>query len=364
MTNIPYSKPSICGKEADFVTDAIQSTWLSGGKYLGQLEKWFSDKLQSKHTLLVSNGTTALQLAYMGLGIGVGDEVIVPGFAFMAAGNLLNHIGATPVFADVDPHTWCMGVIDIEKKITDKTKAIVVIHTYGNVCDMDDIMTLANSKGIPVIEDGAEALFSRYNGKYCGTIGTIGTFSMHATKTITTGEGGFVLCDDDTVSELMSTIRSHGLPNRGSYNHVLAGHNFRMTNLQAAFGCAQVENADWVITERQRVYDTYKKLLTNQEGITLQAMTTGVDPVLWVVAIKLDKNNFPQGRDGVVGQMNTDGIETRPGFVPSSRLGYFKSHSVPNSEVLGETVMSLPTYPFLKDDEISLICERLISVRS
>jgi perosamine synthetase len=299
----------------------------------------------------------------MGLGIGVGDEVIVPGFAFMAAGNLLNHIGAIPVFADVDPHTWCITALDIEKKITNKTKAIVVIHSYGNVCDTDDIMTLASSKNIPVIEDGAEALFSRYNGKYCGTIGDIGTFSMHATKTITTGEGGFVLCGDDKTYELMATIRSHGLPNRGNYNHVLAGHNFRITNLQAAFGCAQVENADWVITERQRVYETYKKLLNNQEGITLQEMTVGVEPVLWVVAIKLDKVSFPQGRDAVVAQLKTAGIETRPGFVPSSRLGYFAAHSIPISELLGETVMSLPTHPLLTDDEISIVCEKLISVR-
>jgi perosamine synthetase len=359
---IPYSKPSICGKESEFVTDAIKSTWLSGGEYIDRLEKWFSSRLDSKHTILVSNGTTALQLAFMGLGIGVGDEVIVPGFGFMAAGNLLLHIGAKPVFADVDPHTWCMSALDIEKKFTDKTKAVVVIHSYGNVCDMDDIMTLI--KDVPVIEDGAEALFSTYNGRQCGTIGTIGTFSMHATKTITTGEGGFVLCDDDKLAELMVTIRSHGLPVRGSYNHVLAGHNFRLTNLQAAFGCAQVENADWVISERQRVYETYKKLLNGQDGITMQLVTNGVDPIMWVIGVRLSTESYPQGRDTVVKQMKSLGVETRPGFVPSSRLGYFPAHSVPISESLGESVMSLPSYPLLTDAEISTVCEQLISVRS
>ena len=361
---IPYAKPTICGKESEYVLDAIESTWLSGGKYINQLELWLSEYLQSKHVLLVSNGTTAIQLAYMGLGIDFGDEVIVPGFAFMAAGNLLMHIGAVPVFADVDPHTWCVTALDIEKKITSKTKAIVPIHTYGNVCDMDEIMSLASSKGIPVIEDGAEALFSKYNGRNCGTFGTLGTFSMHATKTITTGEGGFVLCDDDNIADVMKTIRSHGLAQRGGYGHVLAGHNFRLSNIQAAFGCAQVENTDYVVTERQRVYNTYKSHLSGQDGITLQLLTIGVDAVIWAVAVKLDIKAFPQGRDVVVEQLKELGIETRPGFVPSSKLGYFPSYPVPTSDILGNTVISLPTYPFLSDTEIIEICDKLISVRS
>lgn len=357
---IPYSVPHLCGNEEKYVADAVRSTWISGGKYVTQLETWLSDNLLTKHALVVSNGTTALHLAFLGLGIKAGDEVIVPGFAFMAAANVLINIGAVPVFADVDYSTWCITAESIEAKITNKTKAIVPIHTYGNVCSMETI----NELGILVIEDGAEALFSKYKGKYCGTFGDVGTFSMHATKTITTGEGGFVICDNDDVAQLMATIRSHGLLTRGCYNHVLAGHNFRLTNMQAALGCAQVENVNNVISERRRVFDTYKVFLEDKEGIRLQQYSSDVDPVVWATAVSLDTRTFPQGRDRVIAQLSEFGVETRPGFVSSSRLRYFERHSVPVSEMLGDSVISFPTYPSLSNNDIADICECLLSVRS
>ena len=361
---IPYSIPYFGGNEKKYVADAVESTWISGGEYINRLEKWLSDNLLTKHALVVSNGTTALHLAYLGLSIKAGDEVIVPGFAFMAAANVLLNMNAVPVFADVDRYTWCVTADTIEQKITEKTKAIVPIHTYGTVCDMDSIMKLAVNRGIAVIEDGAEALFSRYKDKYCGTIGEIGTFSMHATKTITTGEGGFVVCDNDDIAKLMATIRSHGLPSRGSYNHALAGHNFRLTNMQAALGCAQIENADKVIAERCRVYNAYKELLEDQDGIYPQEYDYDVSPVVWAVAVALDTKAFPQGRDSVVAQLKEVGVETRPGFVASSRLPYFEHHSVPISESLGDSVISFPTYPSLSDNDIAEICDCLLSVRS
>ncbi len=353
---IPYAIPSLGTLELEYMTEAVKSTWISGGAFVDKLERSLEQRLGVKHVSTVSNGTTALQLAYMTLGIEAGDEVIVPGFGFMAAANLLLHIGAVPVFADVDPHTWCMGALDIEKKITKKTKAIVPIHTYGDVCEMDEILSLASAKGIPVIEDGAEALFSKYNGKCCGTMGIIGTFSMHATKTITTGEGGFVVTNDDNLANLMNTIKNHGLVQRGAYNHQLAGHNFRLTNIQASIGCAQLTKADWVISERERVYNTYKSFLSGK--VELQTITPGVDPVIWAVAIKLDSN-----RDGVIAKLKEAGIETRPGFVAANRLGYFAPCSIPNSEKLGDTVLSLPTYPSLTDEEISTVCGKVLEVR-
>lgn len=361
--SIPYAIPSLGELEENYVLDAVRSTWISGGVYVDSLEKSLREELGVRNAITVSNGTTAIQLAYMALGIKPTDEVIVPGFGFMAAANLLLHIGAVPVFVDVNPDTWCVDASDIEKKITDKTKAILVIHTYGNVCDMDAIMELANRKGIPVIEDGAEALFSRYNGRYCGTIADIGTFSMHATKTITTGEGGFVVCDDDKLSVLMTDIRSHGLSKRGAYNHTLAGHNFRLTNIQAAIGCAQFTKVDWVITERARVYSTYRKYLGKQEGVSFQVITPGTDVVMWAVAVKINPKIFTRERDGVIEKLKEDGIETRPGFVPSSKLGYFSAHDVPNSETLGSTVISFPTYPSLGEGEIITVCEKFLQAR-
>jgi len=357
---IPYAIPAFGGNEGKYIINALKSTWISGGEYVNKLEEWFTKTLQRKHALAVSNGTAALHLVYLGLGIKTGNEVIVPGFAFMAAANVLVNINAIPIFADVDSDTWCITAESIESKITKKTKAIVPIHTYGNVCDMDKIMELATSNSIPVIEDGAEALFSTYKGKYCGTFAELGIFSMHATKTITTGEGGLVICDDDKLAELMLMYRNHGLPKRGCYNHVVAGLNFRLSNIQAALGCAQVENVENIIAGRQRVFEVYKNHLEKQDGIRLQYYKPEVEPVVWAVAVKLDDRAFPQGRDSVVTQLKELGIETRPGFVASSLLGYFPPHHLPISESLSNSVISLPTYPSLSNDDISLICESLI----
>lgn len=357
---IPYSIPCFGGNEEKYVSDAVKSTWISGGLYVGQLEKWLSSILTTRHTLVVSNGTTALHLAYLGLGIKPGDEIIVPGFAFMTAANIALNMNAVPVFADVDQDTWCVTAKSIEAKITNKTKLIVPVHTYGNVCDMDSI----NELGLPVIEDAAEALFSKYNGKYCGTFGDIGTFSMHATKTLTTGEGGFVVCNDDSIVDTMVIYRNHGRRENGGYFHVRAGYNFRMTNMQAALGCAQTENANTIISERKRVYDTYKRFLSNKSGIKLQEYSSHVEPVVWSVAATIDDSVFRQGRDGVIADLGEYGIESRPGFVSSNRLNYFSVHSVPISETLGNSVISLPTYPQLSDIDIEYVCECLFTLRS
>lgn len=350
------------GKEVEYVADAVASTWISGGKYLNKLEDELSDIL-GKRVLTTSNGTTAIQLAYLVAGLKAGDEIIVPGFTFMAVANLALHVGIKPIFADVDFHTWCVTAKNIEKKLTNKTKAIVPVHTYGNVCDMDEIVKLASRNNIIVIEDGAEALFSKYKNNYCGTFGEIGTFSMHATKTITTGEGGFVVCDD-SLTEVMSLYRSHGLLERGSYDHLVAGHNFRLTNIQAALGCAQLENITTILAEKNRILSVYRSRLENIDGIYLQEYRPEVDPVVWVVAVRLDDLAFPQSRDGVLKQLKAAGVEARPGFVASSKLKYFAPHKLPVSEELSRTVLSLPTYPDLKNEEIHQICDVLIEARS
>ena len=170
----------------------------------------------------------------------------------MAVANIATQLGAVPVFADVDPETFCISMNEIEKKITSKTKLIVLIHTYGNVCDISGIMDLANKYNINVLEDCAESLFSKHNDKYCGSFGKISTFSFHATKTITTGEGGMVITDDESLFDKMALFRSHGLLKRGTYNHLVPGHNFRLTNIQAAIGLAQFEEKNRIIEARKK----------------------------------------------------------------------------------------------------------------
>lgn len=362
--NIPWAKPDFWGDELKFVKQALKSTWISGGPYVDQLEARFSQILGKKYALAVSNGTTAIHLAYLGLDIKPGDEVIVPGFCFQAAANIALHVGAKPVFAEVDKDTWCLDPVDLEKKITNKTKAIVPVHTYGNVCELDAILNIAQSKKIKIIEDCAESLFSKYKGKYSGIFGHVNTFSFQATKTITTGEGGLVVTDDDELAGKMMLYRSHGM-NRQKviYWHELPGHNFRLTNLQAALGVAQFDKRNKIIKERKRVFTIYLKYLSGIDGITLQKIEVNVDPVIWAVAIKLDPKAFPQGRDKVMRQMKEIFIETRPGFYASSSLDIYYKHKLKVSEEISKNSMSLPSFPTLKKEQIEFICDRLIKFK-
>jgi perosamine synthetase len=361
---IPWAQPIFWGKELRYVTDAVQSTWISGGRYLEKLENDFQKILRLKYPLAVSSGTTAIHLAYLGLGLKPGDEVIVPGFSFMTAANIALHMGLRPVFSEVDPETWCLSAADVERRITAKTKAIVAVHTYGNVCDMSAIITLAREWHLAVIEDCAESLFSKYRGTYCGTFGTIATFSFQATKTITTGEGGLVATESNELYRRMALYRSHGMDrSKKWYWHELPGHNFRLTNFQAAMGVAQLEKRKSIVTGRQRVVERYRKHLAGEDGLTLQKIEKNVDPVIWAVALTLDPRFFPQGRDRVVAQLKAKGIETRPGFYASSLLDIYEKHRLPVAEQISCRVISLPTFPTLKDQDIAYICEQVIALR-
>lgn len=359
MDFIPWAKPDYWGNEKKYVNEALETTWISGGQYLDKLEKYFADEFGMKYSLTTSNGTTSIHLAYLAIDIKQGDEIIVPGFAFMAAANIALHLGAKPVFVDVDEKTWCIDINDIEKKISKKTKAIIPVHTYGNVCDMDSIMDIAKKHNIWVIEDVAEALFSKYNNKYSGTFGHLNSFSFQATKTITTGEGGIVLTNEDKFFNTMSLYRSHGLTERGRYWHEIPGHNFRLTNLQAALGVAQFERKDSIIASRERMHSLYLKYLSEIDGIEMQFFSPKVTPVLWAFAIKLSASAFPQGRDVLMQQLRECGIETRPGFTASSSLRIYDKHDVASSNMLSETVISLPSFPSLTEENIQYICNQL-----
>ncbi len=361
---IPWTKPNFWGNEIEYVTDALKSTWISGGEYLERMESGFSKLLEQKHVLAVSNGTTAIHLAYLGLGLKPGDEVIVPGFAFMAAANIAIHMGLRPVFAEIDPDTWCLSAEELPKYISTKTKAIIPIHTYGNVCAMDEIMEIAEVHKIAVIEDCAESLFSKYKGRESGTIGELSTFSLQATKMITTGEGGLVVTSSDELKKRMMLYRSHGM-DRGKkfYWHELPGHNFRLTNFQAAIGVAQLEQKDAILTERYRVNEEYKKYLLDKDGITMQKVNSDVDAVIWAIALKLDSKVFPQGRDKLIEQLKSVGIETRPGFYASSILEIYEPHSLPVCEDISKNVISVPTFSTLTNEDIGYICEQLLKLR-
>lgn len=360
---IPWAKPEFWGNEQRYVSEALGSSWISGGPFVDRFERDFRVCTGATHALTTSNGTTALHLAYLALGLRAGDEIIVPGFAFMAAANVALHMNAIPVFADVDPRSWCVTATDIERRLSPRTRAIVPVHTYGNVCAMDEIMDLASRHGIPVIEDAAEAFASRHGGRMAGTIGTLGTYSLHATKTITTGEGGMVVTDNDELHQKMLLYRSHGM-SRLRYWHDVAGHNFRLTNLQAAIGCAQLEQLDRIILERKRVFVSFAHCLAAIPGVEMQQFGSDVDPLPWVVAVKLDPTAFPQGRDAVMRELEAAGIETRPGFYTPTRMTHlYRSDALPVSDEVSDQLLVLPTFATLQDPEIEYVCRHLERAR-
>lgn len=356
---IPWAKPSLQGREEEYVLEALRSTWISGGPFVERFESDTAAYLGCKHALAVANGTAALHLAYLALGLEAGDDIVVPGFGFMAAANLALQFKARPVFCDVDPETWCMRASDVAAVITRKTRAVVAVHSYGNVCEMSELLALAHERGIPIIEDAAEAFGSRIDGRQAGSLGKLNTFSFHATKTIVTGEGGLVTTDDDAAAGTMRLYRSHGLRRQRHYWHEVPGHNFRLTNLQAALGCAQLESIDRVIAQRHRVFVHYQQRLRSLPGIALQRFTRGCEPIVWTVAVCLSEDIYPQGRDAVITAMASEGIETRPGFQPPAEMSYFEPASLPVSETLGRWVLSMPMYPTLASHEVERICDRL-----
>jgi perosamine synthetase len=358
---ISWFKPAFWGKEEDYVLDAVRSTWISDGTYIERFEREFSDRLSAKHTVSVNNGTSALHLALLALNIGVNDEVIVPGYTFAAPVNMVKMVGATPVYIDVDEDTWCIDASKIEAAITKKTKAIIPVHTYGNVCDMTQIMDIAKRHHLAVIEDTAEAAFSMWDGQAAGTFGDIGCFSFQATKTLTMGEGGALTIADEDLAQRARLIRSHGMQGKKRYWHYEIGHNFRLTNYQAALGCAQLEFLDTIIQNKKRVINAYTQALADVAGVRFQVFDALVSPVVWAVAIQLEGDVFgctTKVRDTLLERH----IETRSGFFTFHDMPQYNGPYLPVSQKLSDTVISLPSYALITDDEIDTVCNNLINL--
>lgn len=362
---IPWARPHLFGDEADRMREALLSTWISGGPFVDQFEETIRNLAGTRFACAASNGTTAIHLAYLALGIGAGSEVVVPGFAYLGAANVALLCGARPVFAEVDSATWCLTADSVERVLTAQTKAVVAIHTYGNMCDMDSLNALLSARKIPLIEDAAEAFGSSYKGRLAGACSTLGTYSFHATKTITTGEGGMVVTEDEKLFERMQLYRSHGMArNVRYYWHEVAGHNFRLTNFQAAMGCAQLAHFAEIKESRINLHRQYRERLQFEQGIALQTFEENVMPILWALAIRLDSTAFPQGRDKVVLQMRARGIECRPGFYAASQQPLYHAAHSPICDDLARHVLSLPCYVGLEEDQVDYICQTLLSLRA
>ena len=247
----PVYQPSLGQKEKDNVLECLDSTWISSkGKFINQFEDSFSKFIGIRHSAAVCNGTVAIHVALLALGIGEGDEVIVPSFTYIASVNTIAYTGAKPVFIDSDLYTWQIDPEKIEEKITPKTKAILTVHLYGQPCEMDAILSIAKKYKLYVLEDCAEAFGSLYKSRFVGTFGNISTFSFFGNKTITTGEGGMVVTNDPFLHEKVIHLKGQGLAKDREYYHDIIGYNYRMTNICAAIGCAQLERASELITKK------------------------------------------------------------------------------------------------------------------
>jgi len=358
VKKIEWAHPFLGEDERQLLLDAYDSSWISGGAYVERFEREFAAFLQVDHGVTTSNGTTALYLALLGLGVGAGDEVIVPGFGFMAAANMALAVGARPVFVDVECDTWCIDPRKVEEAITQKTKAIVALHTYGNVCDIAALQSLSKKHSVPFIEDVAEACFSTYDSHPVGTFGTISCFSFQATKTLAMGEGGYVATRDHELYERMQLIRNHGMQGAKRYWHYVPGHNFRLPNLQAAIGCGQLAKRRVICDKRKELFALYTKYLESNNEILLQVFRSPVDPVVWSMAVML-KHGDEARRDAVMQRMCAAGIETRPGFYAPSDMPLYAAQYISISEKLAHTIIALPFYVGLENDDVQLICEVL-----
>jgi perosamine synthetase len=358
---IPWARPRLSGNEEPLVLDALRSSWISGGPYVERLEREVADRMGIAHAVAVSNGTTALELALRALNLESGAEIIVPGFTFVAAANMVLSLGLMPLYADVEPDTWLLDPAEILRLSTARTKAVIPVHLYGNVADMDAIAAAASERGLEVVEDAAEAAFSRYRGRCAGTIGRVGTFSFQATKTITTGEGGMVVTADDALAARSRTLRDHGMRKDKRYWHDVVGYNFRLTNLQAAIGCGQLQSLDRIMAERRAIHDGFKARLSGVPGIKLQHFDEHVEPVVWITVVQLDDPDDVDAvrarRDRIMAAMADDGIETRPGFYDLSLLPPYACPPLPVARRVSASTIALPTFVGLSSDDLDRICD-------
>jgi len=366
MKFIPVNEPLIDGNESKYLQECIDTGWISSeGPFVRQFEGLFAERVQRKYGIAVSNGSAALEVSVIALGIGSGDEVILPTFTIISCAAAIVRSGATPVLIDNDPHTWNMDVNQIEDKITSKTKAIMIVHIYGLPVDMEPVFDLANKYGLKIIEDAAEAHGLDYNGKPCGSFGDISTFSFYPNKLITTGEGGMIVTNDEDLAERCRSLRNLYFQTEKRFVHEELGWNLRMSNIQAAVGVGQLERLDEFIAIKRRIGKLYTELLEEIPGLQLPIPHTNyAKNIYWVYGIVL-KDEVPFGAKEAMQRLREHGIGTRPFFWPMheqpvfQKMNLFKGETYPVAERIARRGFYIPSGLSLTDDQIYIVSEKL-----
>ena len=364
---IPILEPDLSGNEMNYVKECIKTNWISSqGKYVKKFEEYFSQLHQDRYSVSVSNGTTALHLALSALNIGSGDEVIVPNITFAACANVVIQTGAKPVFCEIDKESWCISPQEIELLISSKTKAIMVVHLYGQVADVQIIQEICLKNRIYFIEDCAEAIGSSYDGNPVGVFGDIATFSFFGNKTISTGEGGMLLFKDQSLAKKSRILRDHGMNPNIKYWHEIPGYNYRLTNMQAAVGLAQLERFDSIIDKKIIISNWYKEKLGDCKGKIQKPLCLNlVKHSNWLFTVILDESI---DKDEVIKNLFGFGIEARRVFYPLNVMPPYSkfrcSKSLVNSKYISDNGLSLPSSVNLQKNDIAYIVRCLKKILS
>lgn len=370
MERIPVAGPSITRKEIDYVADAAENAWYANaGAYNRRFEAAFAAYVGRKHAISLPSCTSGIHLALAALGVGPGDEVIVPEVTWIATAAPVSYVNATPVFSDVDPRTWCMSVECFAACITPKTKAVIPVDLYGGMPHMDALLDVAKRHGVAVIEDAAEAIGSEYRGRRAGAFGEASVFSFHGSKTLTTGEGGMLVTDSDALHERAQFLRDHGRdPGDRSFFGREVAYKYKMSALQAALGLAQLERIEELVAKKRQVWNWYRERLVGMPGLELNAEPEGTKNSCWMVTAVLDP--AWGGKDSVGKRLAEQGIDTRPIFSPLSSLPAYgnlgSAIAAQRRNViayrLGPNGLNLPSALNLTQEQVERVCVALAAL--
>jgi len=368
MNRISVSGPWITDKEVDYVSDAARNAWYENANmYHERFEKAFAEYLDVRYAVTLPSCTSAIHLSLLALGVGTGDEVIVPDVTWIASAAPIIYVGATPVFADIDKKTWCMSASSFKECITSRTKAVIPVDLYGGMPNWDSILEIARTHNIAVIEDAAEAFGSEYKGKKAGSFGKTGTFSFHGSKTMTTGEGGMLVTNDKKLFDRVLFLRDHGRsPGDIMFFNTEVGYKYKMSSMQAALGLAQVERADELVDKKRLIFSWYEKALSGIDGITLNYEPKVTKNSYWMVTVILDPK-FGIKKEDLFYKMQEQGISCRPFFYPLSTLPAFyeteEAQKARERNVVSYRVspygLNLPCGMNMDEDKVRYVCTSL-----
>lgn len=359
---IPVNEPRIGEKEIAYVNECLKTGWVSSeGRFIDEFERQWAAYCGMKFGIAVSNGTTALELAIESLGLQPGDEVILPSFTIISCAQAVVYGGGTPVLVDCDPRTWCMDVSQVEAKINSRTRAIMPVHIYGHPVDISPLLALSEKHRLTLIEDAAEANGAEYKGRRCGSFGHISCFSFYANKIITTGEGGMLLTNDESTADRLRSMRNLCFKKERRFYHTALGHNFRLTNMQAALGLAQLEYIEESIQHKRWLGKTYTEKLSHLDGLQLPVEEDWAKNVYWMFGIVLDEKS---GMDAVefARRLAARGIMTRPFFLGMHEQpvllerGFFHGESYPVTERISRFGLYLPSGMTLTEAQLNEVC--------